>query len=74
MGRSPRIGKKEAARVSSGILTDHPEYQAGETRSYFHGEHYYIFNVNGPGDYQFTARVKIVGNEDYINELEADIE
>lgn len=74
MGRSARIGKKESARVSSGILTDHPEYQAGETRSYFHGEHYYIFNVNGPGDYQFTARIKIVGNEDYINELEADIE
>ena len=70
MGRSPRIGKKEAARVSSGILTDHPEYQAGETRSYFYGEYYYQFAVRGPGDYQFNMRLKIVGNEDAIYDLE----
>ena len=70
MGRSPKIGKKEAARVSSGILTDHPEYQTGENHGYFFGEHYFRFNVNGPGDYQFTMRIKIVGNEDRINALE----
>lgn len=70
MGRSPRIGKKEAARVSSGILTDHPEYQAGETHGYFYGDKYYRFNVRGAGDYHFIKHLRIVGNEDIIDELE----
>ena len=74
MGRSARIGKKEAARVSSGILTDHPEYQAGETHSYFYGDYYYQFTVSGPGEYQFIKRVKIIGNEEYIDDLEVSIE
>lgn len=69
-----RIGKKEAARVSSGILTDHPEYQTGEKHGYYYGSYYYQFGVRGPGDYQFTKKVKIVGNEEYIDDLEASIE
>ena len=70
MGRRAGISRKEAARVSSGILTDHPEYRAGETGSYFYGEYYYQFFVRGPGDYQFHLRLKIVGNEDTIYDLE----
>ena len=70
MSRSSRIGKKEAARVSSGILTDHPEYQAGEMHSYFYGDYYYQFRVRDSGDYQFSMRLKIVGNEDRIDDLE----
>ena len=73
MGRRAGIGR-EAARVSSGILTDHPEYRAGEIYSYFYGEYYYQFEVNGPGEYRFIKKVEIVGNEYYIDELEASIE
>ena len=65
-----RIGKKEAARVSSGILTDHPEYQEGETHGYFYGDKYYRFYVKGAGDYHFIKHLKIVGNENLIDELE----
>ena len=72
MGRRARIGRKEAARVSSGILTDHPEYRAGEIYSYFYGEYYYQFEVNGPGEYRFTMRMKIAGNEAVIDRMEAD--
>jgi len=56
---SQRMGKKEAARVSSGILTDHPKLKAGESYSYCYGKYHYKFTVNGPGDYNFYVRTRL---------------
>ena len=54
-----RMGKREAARVSSGILTDHPKLKAGESYSYCYGKYHYKFTVNGPGDYNFYVRTRL---------------
>ena len=62
-----KMSKTELRRVSSGILTDHPDLKAGEKSDYFFDSHYYEFIVKGPGDYHFTQRIRIVGNEDYID-------
>lgn len=62
-----RMTKKEAARVSSGILTDHPNLKPGTSNGYLHGKYFYKFTVKGPGEYHFTERIPIVGNETYIN-------
>jgi hypothetical protein len=67
---SGRMSSKEKARVSSEILTWHPEYKAGETRSHFHKDHYYQFEVKGPGEYRFSLKMRIAGNERRIDELE----
>ena len=64
-----RMSKKEIARVSSGILTDHPQLKPGDVSSYLHGKYFYKFTVKGPGDYRFTKRMPIVGNETYINSV-----
>ena len=64
-----RMGKREAARVSSGILTDHPKLKAGEVSSYLHGKYFYRFVVKGPGDYRFTERTPIIGNEAHISQI-----
>lgn len=61
------MSKAERRRVSSGILTDHPDLNPGEKSDYFFGSYYYQFTVKGPGDYYFTQRVRIVGNESYID-------
>lgn len=68
----PKLGKKEHARVTSAILTDHPNYQPGNIYGKFHGKHYYQFTVNGPGDYSFHRKLKIVGNEQLIRMLEQE--
>lgn len=68
--RSGKMGKKERDRVSHDILTWHPEYKPGEVRSHFHGEYYYQFYVDGPGEYRFTKRMKIAGNERKIDKWE----
>lgn len=61
------MSKAERRHVSSGILTDHPDLNPGEKSDYFFGSYYYQFTVKGPGDYYFTQRVRIVGNESYID-------
>ena len=63
------MSKAERRRVSSGILTDHPNLQPGERSDYFFDRHYYQFIVSGPGSYRFTARIPIVGNETYIEQI-----
>ncbi|MBM6871220.1 hypothetical protein [Pseudoflavonifractor phocaeensis] len=63
------MSKVERRRVSSGILTDHPNLKAGDRSDYFFGSHYYQFSVNGPGSYRFTMRIPIAGNEAYINKV-----
>lgn len=60
------ISKTEGKRVSSGILTDHPNLKPGESSEYFFGNYYYRFVVNEPGSYRFTQRIQIAGNEDFI--------
>ncbi|MBQ3391096.1 MAG: hypothetical protein IJG56_01665 [Clostridia bacterium] len=70
---SGRMSSKEKARVSSEILTWHPEYKAGETRSHFYKDHYYQFEVKGPGEYRFFLKEKIKGNQTKINKLEDKI-
>lgn len=58
--KSQRMTKKEAARVSSGILTDHPNLKPGpESHTYFYGKYGYNFSVNGPGDYHFRGRFRL---------------
>ena len=54
-----RMGKRETARVSSGILTDHPKLKPGERRIYEYGTHRYFFVVNGPGEYSFLSKTKL---------------
>ena len=63
------MSKAERRRVSSGILTDHPNLQPGDRADYFFDKHYYQFTVKGPGDYYFTERIQIVGNESYIDKV-----
>lgn len=41
----------------------------GETADYLFGENYYRFFVNGPGDYRFTGKIPIVGNEKLIRKI-----
>lgn len=55
-----KIGRVERRRVSSGILTDHPDLSVGpELYSYHFGNYVYRFRVKGPGDYSFHGRKKI---------------
>lgn len=63
------MSKAERRRVSSGILTDHPNLKPGEESDYFHGDYFYHFSVKGPGSYHFTMRIPIVGNEKWIREI-----
>lgn len=53
------MSKREVRRVSSGILTDHPDYESGSVHGYYHGIHYYSFEVIGPGEYHFTKKIPI---------------
>ena len=54
-----RMGKRETARVSSGILTDHPKLKPGELKGYSYGKYQYRFRVKGPGEYEFLSRQKL---------------
>lgn len=73
-GKSGKLAmsRAEKRRVSSGILTDHPNLKPGEEADYFYGRYYYRFTVEGPGEYFFTFRMKIAGNEEYINEIQRE--
>lgn len=63
------MSKTERRRVSSGILTDYPNLKQGDKADYFFGNYYYRFTVKGPGDYNFTERIRIIGNESYIDKV-----
>ena len=58
--KSGKMSKAEAARVSSGILTDHPRLEAGTVHSYFYGGTYY----------RFIQSMPILGNEKKIAAME----
>ena len=57
---SAKMSKIEVRRVSSGILTDHPQFKAGSYHGYYYGKYYYTFIVEAPGEYQFTKKVPIL--------------
>lgn len=71
-GKRVKMSKSEVRRVRSRILTDHPGLKPGEKSDYFFGSYYYKFTVKGPGDYRFTMRLSIAGNEAYIDELRGE--
>lgn len=64
------MSNTERHRVSSGILTDHPNLKPGDVRGYFYGQYYYRFSVDGPGEYNFHQRIRIEGNKAYIDRIE----
>lgn len=59
MPRTVRMSKVEKRRVSSGILTDHPNYEKDSAQTYEYGDYFYAFTVRGYGDYEFLAKLKI---------------
>ena len=71
-GRRGKLGMSntERHRVSSGILTDHPNLKPGDVKGYFYGQYYYRFSVDGPGEYNFHQRIRIEGNN--IDRIETE--
>ena len=67
--KSQRMGKKETEIVSSAILTDHPNYDNSKIYDYEHGNHFYQFFVKSKGNYKFTYKLKLEGNQDIINKI-----
>ena len=68
--KSLKIGIKEYERLSHQIATDFPDLKAdGEIHNYENRNHFYRFSVNGLGNYSYHLKIKIVGNEDYINSI-----
>lgn len=58
--KRPKISRAEYNRVSSGILTDHPDLQAGpDWYVYYYGKNKYRFSVNAPGEYNFHSKERI---------------
>lgn len=57
--KGAKMSKKEAHRVSSGILTDHPGWAPGEIRRYEYGQYQYHVEVIEPGSYNFLYRKKL---------------
>ena len=54
-----KMTAREASRVSSGILTDHPNWKPGEQHIYEYGQYSYRVRVNAPGEYHFHGRRKL---------------
>lgn len=68
--KSLKIGIKERERLSHQIATDFPNLKAdGKMYNYENRNHFYRFTVNDFGNYSFHEKIKIVGNEDYINNI-----
>lgn len=65
-GGYTKMSKAERKRVSSEILTWHPNYKIGSSHCGSYGDYFYGFNVVMPGSYDFNLKMKIVGNEDKI--------
>ena len=53
------MSRSEVKAVSSGILTDHPNYRIGDSYMYEYGEFSYLFEVKGYGEYDFIRKLKI---------------
>jgi hypothetical protein len=68
--KSMRIGKKEYTRLCHQIATDFPNLKPdGRIHDYENRNHFYRFTVNDFGNYSFHYKIKIVGNEDYIDSI-----
>ncbi len=65
-GGYTKMSYAERKRVSSEILTWHPNYKIGSSHCGSYGDYFYGFNVVMPGSYDFNLKMKIVGNEDFI--------
>ncbi len=60
INKKAKITKSEINKVSSGILTDHPNLKADGTRyTYEYGNKFYIFSVRAPGSYNFHNSLTI---------------
>lgn len=65
-GGRARMSSSERKRVSSEILTWHPNYEGGSSHCGSYGSYFYGFKVVMPGVYDFTLKMPIAGNEDFI--------
>lgn len=57
--KRPGLSRKEKARVSSGLFTDHPKLKPGEIKTYSYGTRRYRVVVIGPGEYNFISWVDL---------------
>lgn len=74
-GKSLKIGKKERVRLSHQILTDFPTLKEGPRQyPYENRNHFYLFSVNGPGEYSFHRKIRIEGNEEFIAAIRRELE
>ena len=68
--KSLNIGYKERKRLNHQIATDFPNLKPdGRIHNYENRNHFYRFTVNDFGNYNFRYKIKIVGNEDYIDSI-----
>lgn len=68
--KSLNIGYKEQKRLNHQIATDFPNLKPdGRIHNYENRNHFYRFTVNDFGNYSFRYKIKIVGNEDYIDSI-----
>lgn len=66
LGGYTKMSKSEQKRVSGEIMTWHPNYKSGSSHCGSYGDYFYGFKVLMPGSYNFTLKMKIAGNEDFI--------
>ena len=62
-----KMSKAERKRVSSQFATDFPSAEKGRTYPYENRNHFYLIKVYGFGDYGFTYKIPIDGNEEMIS-------
>ena len=66
----PRMSRREARIVSSGILTDHPNLKPSSKVHYYeYGDFFYGFTVNGPGGYNFHLKLDLEKNYERIKQI-----
>ena len=68
-----KMTKAERKRVSSQFVTDFPNAEKGGIYCYENGNYFYIIKVYGFGDYSFSLKVLIEGNEEAINSVRRSI-
>ena len=62
-----KMSKAERKRVSSQFATDFPNAEKGSTYPYENRNRFYLIKVYGFGDYGFTYKISIDGNEEMIS-------
>ena len=73
-GAAKRMSVKERVRVTSEINTYYDRMDCTKPiLSKPIRDHFYVFENHGYNNYKFIAKIRIVGNEDYINMLRKDI-